>query len=144
MPVKLLFTIIGFNSLFLIFLAAIVIVYLRPQRWDGMLALFLGWLTGFINIESSEVQFPLLLLLSFGFFVGYARSKSAWRNAFILALFVPLSQFAWIIATHKYEAVISEGVGSLMAFVPAFAGAYVGKSVAHSHEMKQRSATISA
>jgi hypothetical protein len=143
MPVKLLFTIIGFNSLFLIFLAAVAIVYVRPQQWGGMLALFLGWLTGFIKIESSEVQFPVLLLLAFGFFLGYARPKGAWRNAFILAVFIPLSQFAWIAATHKYDTVVAEGVGSMMAFVPAFAGTYTGKFVAHSHELKQSVANAS-
>ena len=33
-----------------------------------MASLFLGWLTGFINLSTSEAQFPVLLLLAFGFF----------------------------------------------------------------------------
>lgn len=137
MSAKLLFTIIGFNSLFLIFLVAVAVVYIRPQQWSGMLALFLGWLTGFINIETSEVHFPALLLMAFGFFLGYARPKDGWRNAFILSVFVPISQFAWIAATHNFDSIVAEGAGSMTAFVPAFSGIYMGKFIARSHEVKQ-------
>jgi hypothetical protein len=143
MPVKLLFTIIGFNSLVLIFLAAITVVYFRPQQWGGMLALFLGWLTGFVNIGTSEIQFPVLLLLAFGFFLGHARPNGVWKLALVLGMFVPLSQFAWILAARHYDTVVAEGIGSLMAFVPAFAGTYLGKSIADSHASKQSAVNAS-
>lgn len=136
MPAKLLFTIIGFNSLVVIFLAGVVVVYFRPNQFGMMASLFLGWLTGFINLSTSEPQFPVLLLLAFGFFLGFTTPKSAWKQAMLLGVFVPLSQFIWIVVTHQSDLFLSDGVGSLIAFVPAFGGTYLGKIIAGAHRAK--------
>ncbi len=130
MPAKLLFTIIGFNMLVVIFVAGVVVVYFRPNQFGMMASLFLGWLTGFINLSTSEAQFPVLLLLAFGFFLGFTTPKSVWRQAVALGLFVPLSQFVWIGVTHQNELFFSDGVGSLISFFPAFGGVYLGKFIA--------------
>ncbi len=129
MAAKLLITIIGFNVLAVIFLAGIVVVYFRPNQFGTMTSLFLGWLTGFINIGASEPQLPVLLLLAFGFFLGFTMPKNVWKHAIMLGAFIPLSQFIWIVMTHQSELVISDGVGSLIAFLPAFGGAYLGKFI---------------
>ena len=136
MPAKLLFTIIGFNSLVVIFLVGVVVVYFRPNQFGMMASLFLGWLTGFINLSTSEPQFPVLLLLAFGFFLGFTTAKSVWKQAIVLGLFVPLSQFIWIGVTHQNELFLSDGVGSLISFLPAFGGMYLGKFIAGVHRAK--------
>jgi hypothetical protein len=133
MPIKLLFTIVGFNLLVVIFLVGVVVVYFRPNQFGMMASLFLGWLTGFINLSTSEAQFPVLLLLAFGFFLGFTTPKSVWKQAIVLGLFVPLSQFIWIEVTHQNELLLSDGVGSLISFVPAFGGVYLGKFIAGVH-----------
>ena len=136
MPAKLLFTIIGFNSLVVIFIAGVVVVYFRPNLFGMMASLFLGWLTGFINLSTSEPQFPVLLLLAFGFFLGFTTPKSVWKQAIVLGLFVPLSQFIWIEVTNQNELFFSDGVGSLISFLPAFGGVYLGKFIAGVHREK--------
>jgi hypothetical protein len=136
MPAKLLFTIIGFNSLVVIFLAGVVVIYFRPNQFGMMTSLFLGWLTGFINLGTSEPQFPVLLLLAFGFFLGFTTPKSVWKQAIVLGLFVPLSQFIWIEVTNQNELFFSDGVGSLISFLPAFGGVYLGKFIAGVHRAK--------
>jgi hypothetical protein len=136
MPVKLLFTIVGFNLLVVIFLVGVVVVYFRPNQFGMMAALFLGWLTGFINLSTSEAQFPVLLLLAFGFFLGFTTPKNVWKQAIVLGLFVPLSQFIWIEVMHQNELFFSDGVGSLISFLPAFGGVYLGKFVAGVHRAK--------
>ena len=136
MPAKLLFTIIGFNSLVVIFLGGVVVVYFRPNQFGMMAALFLGWLTGFINLSTSEAQFPVLLLLAFGFFLGFTTPKNVWKQAIVLGLFVPLSQFIWIEVMHQNELFFSDGVGSLISFLPAFGGVYLGKFIAGVHRAK--------
>ncbi len=136
MPVKLLFTIFGFNLLVVIFLVGVVVVYFRPNQFGVMTSLFLGWLTGFINLGTSEPQLPVLLLLAFGFFLGFAAPKCVWKQAVVLGLFVPLSQFIWIGVTHQSELFLSDGVGSLIAFIPAFGGTYLGKLIAGVHRTK--------
>ena len=135
MPTKFLVTIIGFNFLVVIFLAGVVLVYFRPNHFGIMMSLFLGWLTGFINLGTSEPQLPVLLLLAFGFFVGFITPTSVWKHAIVLGVFVPLSQFIWIVVTHQRELIISDSVGSFIAFLPAFGGAYLGKFLADVHRM---------
>jgi hypothetical protein len=139
MPAKLLFTIIGFDFLVVIFLAGVVVVYFRPNHFGIMMSLFLGWLTGFINLGASEPQFPALLLLAFGFFLGFTTPKSVWKHALVLGVFVPLSQFIWIVVTNQKELLLSDGVGSFVAFLPAFGGAYLGKFLAGVRRMKSGS-----
>ncbi|MGA9405794.1 MAG: hypothetical protein WBW71_01550 [Bacteroidota bacterium] len=136
MPARLFITVIGFNFLVVIFLAGVVVVYFRPHHFGIMASLFFGWLTGFINLGTSEPQFPALLLLAFGFFLGFTTPKSIWKYAVILGVFVPLSQFISILVTDQKELLFSDGVGSFVAFLPAFGGAYLGKVIAGVHRTK--------
>jgi len=129
MPTKLLFTVVGFNGLALVFLAGVVATYFRPALFGLTISLFFGWLAGFVNLGSTEVQFPILLLLSFGFVVGYVVHDGEWKYALIMGAFIPLSQFLWIAATHQTELFVSDGLGSIVAFIPAFGGVYLGKVI---------------
>ena len=127
MSTKILITVIGFNMLFIIFVAGIIIVYLRPRHFVTVMSVFIGWLTGFINLSTSEVQFPILLLLAFGFFLGFTHPKGYLKHSLILGAFVPVSQFVWIVVMHRGDAFVQEGLASLFAFVPAFVGTYGGR-----------------
>ena len=127
MSTKILITVIGFNALFVIFVAGIVVVYLRPRHFVTVMSVFLGWLTGFINLSTSEVQFPILLLLAFGFFLGFTHPKGFLKHSLILGVFVPVSQVVWIMMMHREDAFVMEGLASLFAFVPAFVGTYGGR-----------------
>lgn len=129
MSPKLWITVVGFNSLAAIFLIGVIIVYFRPRLFPFMTALFLGWLAGFINLGTSEPQFPVLLLLAFGFFLGFTFPAGVWKRALMLGMFVPLSQLVLFAATHDFHTVIPDGAGSLFAFFPAFAGSYLGKFI---------------
>ena len=139
MPVKQLITVIGFNSLVLIFLVGIIVVYFRPDWFGFIMSLFLGWLTGFLNLGTSEPQFPVLLLLAFGFFLGFTVPKNIWIHALVLGAFVPLSQFISLIVMNQTGLFLSDGFGSLIAFVPAFGGVYLGKYLASVHRAKRGS-----
>jgi hypothetical protein len=130
MPVKLLFTVVGFNGLVLVFVAGVVVVFFRPAQFGLMSSIFLGWLTGFVNLNSSEPQLPALLLLSFGFFIGFVARSNVWKLAIVLGMFVPLSQFLWLIASHQSDLLMADGVGSFVALIPAFGGMFLGKFVA--------------
>jgi hypothetical protein len=130
MPVNLLFTVVGFNGLVLVFLAGVVVVYFRPGQFGLMTSLFLGWLTAFVNLSSPEPQFPVLLLLSFGFFIGFVVHENVWKYALVLGVFVPVSQFLWLAATHQTNLLLLDGAGSFIALVPPFGGVYLGKFVA--------------
>jgi hypothetical protein len=136
MPAKLLFTVVAFNTLFVIFLAGVIVAYFKPNLFGTMTSLFLGWLAGFVNLNATEPQLLVLLLLAFGFFVGFITPKKAWRQALLLAVFIPLGQITWIIATNRWETLMPEGVGSLIAFLPAFGGTYLGQFIARGHRQK--------
>jgi len=140
MPAKLLFTVVGFNMLFVIFLAGVVITYFRPNRFGTMASLFLGWLAGFVDLNSTEPQFVVLLLLAFGFFIGFVTPQKVWKHALLLGAFVPLGQFMWIIATDHWGTIVPEGFGALIAFLPAFGGSYLGQFIAGSHRARFGSA----
>ncbi|HTX19861.1 MAG TPA: hypothetical protein VMG34_14495, partial [Bacteroidota bacterium] len=129
MPTKLLFTMVGFNGLAFLFLAGVVTIYLRPPLFGLMVSLFFGWLAGFINLGTTEPQFPVLLLLLLGFVLGYVVREGEWKYAIVMGAFIPLSQFLWIGATHQSDLLISDGVGSFVAFLPAFGGVYLGKLI---------------
>ena len=126
---SILVTIVGFHTLVLYLPVAALILYIRPQAWHYLLTLFLGLLIAFIDLQTDEVQLPALLLLTFGFFLGFAQSTSAWRWAVILGVWVPLIQFFRIIIEGGWERILTEGVGSLLTLAFAFIGTYAGVAI---------------
>lgn len=79
------FTVIWFNSLVLYLPLSMIIVYKRPALWQLLLSIFLGIIVGILDTKTDEVQFPALLLLVFGFFMGFVQPVRAWKWAFFLA-----------------------------------------------------------
>ncbi len=100
---SILVTIVGFHTLVLYLPVAALILYIRPKAWHYLLTLFLGLLIAFIDLQTDEVQLPALLLLTFGFFLGFAESARPWRWAAILGVWVPLIHFLRIINENAGE-----------------------------------------
>ncbi len=129
MNTQLAFTVIGFHLLVIFLPIAMFILFKWPQAWHHMIALFLGLLTGYINLHSDEVQFPVLLLLVFGFFIAFSQPKGAWQFALLLAMWIPAGQFIRIFVEGRTEGIWQEGFFSLVAFIPSLIGTYVGVAV---------------
>lgn len=124
MPSKTLMTIITFYSLVLLFVASIVALSRRPQWWPHLLMTFLGFLVGMMSLRTDDVPVILFFLLAFGFFGGFAEAGRAWLLALLLAVWTPalnvLSQAIGGFQDHYTVA------GPFIAFIPAFAGTYLG------------------
>ena len=129
MDTSILKTVIGFHTLVIFLPVAALILYIWPQAWHYLLTLFLGLLIAFIDLQTDEVQFPALLLLTFGFFFGFAESRGAWRWAVILGVCLPLAHLLRIVIEGDGERVVTEGAGSLLALVFAFLGTYAGVAI---------------
>jgi hypothetical protein len=125
----LLYTIIPFHLLVVFLLVAMFLLSKRPQLWYHLLALFTGLVVGFIDLHSDEIQLPALLLLAFGFFLGFAQPKNAWRWALYLGIWVPIFGNLRIFIEGTPDKLISEGLGSLLALLPAFLGVYAGVGI---------------
>ena len=133
MSTQTLWTVIGFNSLVLVFVLIVPLLLWRPQWWPTMLTLFAGMLIGFMAPRTEEIILIVFLLIAFGFFTGFVQPRHAWRWALLLAIWVPLNEaFAMIIGARGVEP--PNVPASLFAFVPAFVGVYVGVLI---HRMSQ-------
>jgi len=128
MSAQLLFTIIVFNALVLFLPIAAIILWLKPDAWLPLLTGFLGVLIGWMQLYSNEPQLPMLLLLAFGFFAGYAKPQYAWVWALLLGIWVPLAEFTALAIGLKL-AYRPDILASCVALVPAFIGAYAGVAV---------------
>ncbi len=122
-------TVIGFHLLVVLFPVTIFVLWKWPATWHIMLALFLGVLIGYLNLHSDEIQFPALLLLVLGFFIGFSHPHDAWVFALLLAMWIPIGQFLSTYFYDRTDRFVQEGILSLIAFVPAFAGTYAGVAV---------------
>ena len=123
---NLIITVVGFHTLVVAIPAAMLVAYFRPALLGWCMALFLGLLTGFINLMSDEVQFPVMLLLAFGFFMGYQIRRHLLWLPVILAVWVPAGQFIRLAVTPHAGTIAGDGIASFAAFVPAAIGTVVG------------------
>jgi hypothetical protein len=126
MPAQLLLTIVSFNLMVMLLLVCMIAIYRKPASWPTALCLFLGYLVGFVDLQVSEVQFPVLLLLAFGFFIGFSSRNRALLHGVLLAGWVPLGALVKYLAMPGALKFGPEVFGSLLAFVPAFVGIGIG------------------
>ena len=129
MHTHLIFTVIGFHTLVVTLPAAALTLYLRPGMVHLALAFFIGLLVGFIDGQGAEIQFTVLLLLTFGLFLGFLWAERPWLTALLLSVWIPVMAIGKILAGAGSENLVSEGLASLMALLPAFAGVYAGRSI---------------
>lgn len=132
MPFKTLLTMLSFGTMAALLPVCIVVLYKRPAQWHTVLTIYLGFLVGFIDLNCDEVSLPVLLLLAFGFFLGFARQDKAWLHAILLAVWVPISSVIHLCLQPGEARWLQEGLGSCIAFIPAFIGIYIGVAVGRS------------
>jgi MFS family permease len=104
-----------------------------------LLALAAGIFVGYVDIHSSEVFIPVLLILGFAFIFGYLLPAIAWRLALLIGIGVPLVLLAAYYLGYEPKFVeelkklqehyvynIKDVLGSVLVFIPAFIGVYGG------------------
>src|SRR5512140_3503620 len=123
---KLILTIVSFNTMALLLPVCMFVLYKKPKYWHTTLTLFLGFLVGFIDLESDEVILPVLLLLAFGFFIGFSNREYAWAYALMIAVWVPVGAFIHLWLQPEPARGLQEGFGACISFLPAFLGVYSG------------------
>jgi hypothetical protein len=124
------FNMIGFHVLVLFFPVAMAVLWRRPNLWPHLLMIFLGMITGLLSVRTDDMGFPVLLLLVFAFFGGFVQPGRAWLCACLVAMWIPVTEAA------AHAAGVTQGspfgiLNSLFAFIPAFAGAYLGVFIRH-------------
>ena len=119
----------SFYSLVLFFFASVVLLYFDPKRWHGLLTVFFGLLIAFIDLQSSDVSFSILLLISLGFFLGFTKTSSSFRTGILLGVWLPVAAMIHQIVLGDKSTFFSEGVVAFVALVPSIAGSYLGASV---------------
>ncbi len=117
-----------FNSLLVFVFASAVIMWLRPRWWLLLFTLFLGFVVGWLDLRITEVSASVLMLLTFGFFSGFAQPKRWWLWTLALGLWVPA--FAFIAsnvgATHPTPTeLITSSLALVFPLVGSLAGALV-------------------
>lgn len=119
------FTVTIFYSLALFLPIAAIIVWLRPSLWLYLLTAFIGFIIGWWDLRATEVSVPVLLLLTFGFFFGFALPRRAWIGALLLGMWIPLLAIVSAnLGVTQPEQPIS--IASLLVFVFPLVGAYAG------------------
>jgi hypothetical protein len=126
MKIEALFTMTSFYTLVLFFLASVVLIYFSPKRWHGLFTIFIGLLTAFIDAQSSEVSFSILLLISFGFFLGFTKPSLPLRTGLLLGVWLPSVALIHQAILGSGSSFFTEGVLAFVAFIPAIAGSYLG------------------
>ena len=120
-----LFNFVIFNSSMLFVFLAAIILWRRPGLWLHLFTLFLGFVVGWFDVKATEVSPIAFILLTFGFFAGFAQPKRAWLWALFLGLWIPAVAFA-ASSLHLSNPTQTELVTSFLAVVFAFAGACAG------------------
>ena len=105
---------------------SMILIFKWPWLWQYLLALFLGIVTAIIDLGTDEVQLSVLLLLVFGFFLGFNQPKSAWHMAMLLGIWIPIFRLIDIFLSQGSHKLVPEGFGPFLAVVPALIGAYGG------------------
>jgi NO-binding membrane sensor protein with MHYT domain len=90
-----------------------------------ILAILLGAIAGYVDLQEEEVQMPALLIISFAFFLGFARPRTAWAWGLVIGLSIPAAHLIARMIGYKPPYPVSLPTTFLpVAF--ALAGAYAG------------------
>jgi hypothetical protein len=98
------------------------------RTFHYLLAVACGAFAGWIDIEIGDLLFTALLVLASCMLLGILRPQKPWRWVVLVGLFVPVADLlAYLLMAQKpYRVQIYE---SLLAFLPAIAGAYGGSAM---------------
>jgi hypothetical protein len=117
---------VWFNCLLLLVPVAIVLLARRPALWPHLFSFALGIVVAIIDTGTKEMQFPALLLLLFGLFLGFEHPVRAWRWAALLGAWVPVFACSSSLLRNGTLSPLGESLGSLLALAPSFVGTYAG------------------
>jgi len=119
----------SFYSIVLFFFATVVLIYFSPKRWHDSLTFFLGLVTAFIDTQSTEVSFTILLLLAFGFFLGFAKPGTPLRTGILLVVWMPVFTFVHSALVTRGSSLFNDALISFFASLPALGGTFLGALV---------------
>ncbi len=119
------FHFVVFNSLLLLLPLCAFILWRKPGLWLHLFTLYLGIVVGWLDSRATEVSASVLMLLTFGFFAGFARPRLAWLWALLLGIWVPVFAVA-ASSLRVTNPTSSELVTSFLALLIALTGAYAG------------------
>jgi hypothetical protein len=93
--------------------------------WLSALGIVFGFIAAYVDLHTKGMLITALLLLAFGFALGYWQPQGAWRWGLVLGIWVPIAQVTARLAdgTQPLNAILL--MTPLIAFVPAFAGVYL-------------------
>jgi len=119
-------SIIGFYTLIALIPVCAVLIAKFPSHWNRVFAWYLGMMMGLIDLAAKEAQVSVVLLFSFGMFLGFVEKKRPWVPAVLLGIWIPLAHLVSYV-TGGPEQFLTEGLGSAIAILPSLAGCYVGR-----------------
>jgi hypothetical protein len=117
---------VEFHILLLTLVASWVILVLKPGQRGVAMALFAGSITAFVDVHSSEVQLPALMLVGFGSMIGVQAGKRRWTNALILGIFVPAAHLTQVVLGTTDSGRLAGALGSFASLAFALLGVGVG------------------
>ena len=91
-----------------------------------LLTVALGTLTGFVDVNVTEVQLTAFLLMSFACLLGALHPVGAWRRALMLGLSVPLAHLVAHVTGATLPYTVADPADTFRALIPAFLGSYLG------------------
>lgn len=99
----------------------------------GTVALLLtvaaGIVVGVTDLRTADVQGPVAVLFSAGFFLAAWHPDGAWRRGLMLGMSVPLAHLVAHLSGRALPYTVDHPATTLLAIVPALLGTLVGIAV---------------
>lgn len=94
-----------------------------------LLTVAAGVVVGVTDLRSADVQGPVAVLFSAGFFLAAWHPEGAWRRGLMLGASVPFAHVVAQFTHHTLPYTVDHPASTLLAFVPAMIGTAVGVGV---------------
>jgi hypothetical protein len=94
-----------------------------------LLTVAAGVLVGVTDLHSAEVQGPVAVIFSAGFFLAAWHPDGAWRRGLMLGASVPIAHLIARLTHQTLPYTVDHPASTLLAFVPAMLGTIVGVGV---------------
>lgn len=88
-----------------------------------------GLVVGVTDLRAAEVQGPVAVLFSAGFFLAAWHPQGAWRRGLMLGASVPLAHLVASLTHRALPYTVDHPASTLLAFIPAMLGTMVGLGV---------------
>jgi len=98
----------------------------KRSLFVGSLTVLFAVITGYINVNASEVQAPLACILLFSFILGLLQRKTAWLRAIVIGLSIPASYFLAFAINVKPVDPPRLPITTAVLVIPALVACYTG------------------